>query len=65
MKEGGTGGGNTITGLIYEGKVDLTTFINQQKDYSVIGNDVFYKGKCVAYLASDANITSIIYPYTN
>lgn len=50
MKEGGTGGGNTITGLIYEGKVDLTTFINQQKDYSVIGNDVFYKGKCVAYV---------------
>lgn len=26
MKKGGTGGGNTITGLIYEGKVDLAIF---------------------------------------
>lgn len=31
MKKGGTGGGNTITGLIYEGKVDLATFIAEQK----------------------------------
>ncbi len=50
MIEGGTGGGNTITGLIFEGKVDLATFISQQKDYSVIGNDVFYNGKCVAHV---------------
>ncbi len=26
MKKGGAGGGNTMTGLMYEGKVDLTTF---------------------------------------
>ncbi len=39
MKEGGTGGRNTITGLIFEGKVDLSTFINQQKDYTVTEND--------------------------
>lgn len=26
MKKGGTGGGNTITGLKYEAKVDLGTF---------------------------------------
>ena len=50
MKKGGTGGGNTITGLIYEGKVDLATFIAEQKNYAVEGNDVFYCGKCVAHV---------------
>jgi len=50
MKKGGTGGGNTITGLIYEGKVDLATFIAEQKNYAVEGNDVFYYGKCVAHV---------------
>ena len=35
MKKGGTGGGNTKTGLIYEGKVDLETFIAAQKNYTV------------------------------
>ena len=50
MKKGGTGGGNTITGLIYEGKVDLAVFISQQKDYAVDGNDVFYKDECVAHI---------------
>ena len=50
MIEGGTGGGNTITGLIYEGKVDLATFISQQKGYTVDGSDVFYENKCVAHV---------------
>ena len=50
MKKGGTGGGNTITGLIYEGKVDLATFIAEQKNYAVEGNDVFYCGKCVVHV---------------
>lgn len=50
MKKGGIGGGNTITGLIYEGKVDLATFIAEQKNYAVEGNDVFYCGKCVAHV---------------
>ena len=45
MKKGGTGGGNTITGLIYEAKVDLGTFLNRQQDYKVDGFDVFYKEK--------------------
>ena len=40
MKKGGTGGGNTITGLIYEGKVDLATFIAEQKNYAVEGNEI-------------------------
>ncbi len=46
----GTGGGNTITGLIYEGKVDLTTFLSQQSGYSVNGHDVYYKHKIVAHV---------------
>lgn len=39
MIEGGKGGGNTKTGLIYEGKVDLATFLNKQKGYRV--NDTY------------------------
>lgn len=35
---GGKGGGNTITGLIFEGKVDLTAFLSQQKDYEVLND---------------------------
>lgn len=50
MKKGGTGGGNTITGLIYEGKVDLSTFLNKQKDYKVNKEKVFYKEKLVAFV---------------
>ncbi len=50
MKKGGTGGGNTITGLIYEGKIDLATFIAAQKNYTVKGNDVFYREVCVAHV---------------
>ena len=37
MIKGGVGGGNTITGLIYEGKVDLSTYLSQQNDYDVKG----------------------------
>lgn len=50
MKKGGIGGGNTITGLIYEGKVDLSTYLAQQKDYQVIGDEVLYKGGLVAHV---------------
>ena len=42
MIQGGVGGGNTQTGLIYEAKVDLATFLNTQKGYRIIGMEVFY-----------------------
>jgi len=45
MIKGGVGGANTKTGLYYEGKVDFLTFIQKQKDYSVDGNTITYKGK--------------------
>ena len=50
MKKGGIGGGNTITGLIYEGEVDLSTFLAKQKDYDIDGTNVLYKGKVIAYI---------------
>lgn len=41
MIKDGKGGGNTITGLIYEGKVDLATFLDQQEGYEVKDTKVF------------------------
>ncbi len=44
---GGKGGGNTKTGLIFEGKTDLSTFLNAQKGYKVEKDKVFYKNELV------------------
>tara|TARA_R110002033_G_C3865785_1_gene236868 strand:+ start:1127 stop:1648 length:522 start_codon:yes stop_codon:yes gene_type:complete len=44
----GKGGSNTKTGLVFEGKTDLTVFLNSKKDYKVIDDIVFYKNKKVA-----------------
>ena len=48
MKTGGIGGASTKTGLIFEGKTDILTFLSKQKDYSVSGNIIFFKNKEVA-----------------
>lgn len=50
MIKGGIGGGNTITGLIYEGLVDLATFLGEQPGYNVIGHNVYYEGNLVAHV---------------
>lgn len=50
MKSNGIGGANTKTGLIFEGQTDLSTFLNQQKNYEVINNEVFFKKKSVAFI---------------
>lgn len=42
MITGGTGGANTLTGLFFEGKVDLKTFLSQQRGYKVMDCHVFY-----------------------
>ena len=47
MKQNGYDGANTLTGLAFEGEVDLATFLSGQKDYKVIEHDVFYKDKLV------------------
>ncbi|MGP1514926.1 MAG: hypothetical protein ACTTJH_03105 [Bacteroidales bacterium] len=46
----GIGGGNTKTGLIFEGKVDLATFLNSQQGYEVKETYVYYKNDLVARL---------------
>lgn len=48
MKKGGIGGGNTKTGINFEGEVDFLTLINRQLNYSVRGHDIFYHGDRVA-----------------
>lgn len=48
MIKGGKGGGNTVTGLIYEGKVDLPTYLSTQNGYNVNGSEVYFLGKLVA-----------------
>ena len=48
MIKSGKGGGNTRTGLVFEGKTDLSNFLNAQPHYEVIGNNVFYDGQKVA-----------------
>ncbi len=49
MIKGGVGGGNTRTGLIFEGKTDLASFIAKQPRYSVDSDgNVSYEGTIVA-----------------
>ncbi len=48
MKKGGMGGGNTKTGINFEGEVDFLTLIKKQKGYSVNGHEIFYNGENVA-----------------
>ena len=43
MKYQGKGGANTKTGLVFEGRTDLATFLNSQKNYLVENNQVFYE----------------------
>ena len=48
MIKNGKGGGNTKTGLIFEGETDLATFLSKQPSYSVDDGVVYYEGKKVA-----------------
>lgn len=41
MIQGGVGDENTVTGLIYEAKVDSSDFLNNPKGYVVKCMDVF------------------------
>ena len=44
----GKGGGNTKTGLAFEGKTELSDFLNAQKGYKVLDGIVYYKDEEVA-----------------
>lgn len=53
--QGGIGGANTKTGLAFEGKVDLITFLTKQKGYSSEDNLIYYKGELVAQVFKKYN----------
>lgn len=42
---GGKGGGNTKTGLVFEGKTELSEFLNLQKGYKVEDGNVYFKNE--------------------
>lgn len=44
---GGKGGGNTKTGLVFEGATDLSDFLNSQKGYEVKNNYVYFNKEIV------------------
>ncbi len=44
---GGKGGGNTKTGLVFEGKTNLSEFLNSQKGYKVENDNVYFKDELV------------------
>ena len=44
----GTGGANTKTGSVFEGKTDFAIFLRKQKGYEIKGDNVYYKNKLVA-----------------
>ena len=48
MIKSGKGGGNTITGLVFEGKTDLATFLNAKTGYKVEKDKVYFDNKLVA-----------------
>lgn len=48
MIKNGKGGGNTQTGLIFEGKTDLATFLSSQNGYRVDNTNVYYNDELVA-----------------
>ncbi len=48
MKEGGFGGGNTITGLNFEKETDILSLLATKAGYEVKDNVIFYEGKEVA-----------------
>ena len=45
MKKGGVGGGNTITGLAFEGKCDMRTALAANPRVAIVGDDVFVDGE--------------------
>lgn len=59
MIRSGKGGGNTRTGLVFEGKTDLSKFLGSQPHYTVVDHDVFYDNTKVAEVYKKHNFYSI------
>lgn len=48
MKKGGIGGGNTKTGLLFEGRVSILDLLRSKNGYTISKDTVYYNGKQVA-----------------
>ena len=48
MKEGGIGGGNTITGLNFEKETDILSLLKSKRGYKISNNVIYYKDREVA-----------------
>jgi len=48
MIKGGVGGGNTKTGLHFEGRINIVDLLNKQPGYKIIEDIVYFKGSEVA-----------------
>ena len=59
MIKNGKGGGNTKTGLVFEGKVDMATFLSHQPHYSIKGHDVYFDNEKVARVFKKNDFYSI------
>jgi len=65
MKAKGKGGANTKTGLIFEGKTDLATFLVRQKNYSIDSQgNVYYFGKQVARIFKKHGLYQFLKEYS-
>jgi hypothetical protein len=63
MKKGGVGGGNTRTGLVFEGKCDLRTALASNPRINIINDDVFVDGERRATLYQKGKLyTNLLVP---
>lgn len=60
MIKNGKGGGNTKTGLLFEGKTDLSTFLAQQKGYRIEDTEVYYNDELVARIFKKNKFYSVL-----
>ncbi|MDR1917436.1 MAG: hypothetical protein LBQ05_00420 [Christensenellaceae bacterium] len=60
MIKNGKGGGNTKTGLVFEGKTDLATFLSSKTGYTVQNNKVLFNGELVARVFKKNSFYSIL-----
>ena len=59
MIKNGKGGGNTRTGLVFEGKVDLATFLSGQPHYTLKGHNVYFDNEPVAKIFKKNSFYSV------
>jgi hypothetical protein len=62
MKEGGKGGGHTITGLRFERGTDLATALASVEGFKVVGRDVLFREKPVGKIYSKNKLYSELLP---